>query len=232
MRKLFLLAIAVTACWPIAAAAQIETVVVTAERRGYGGDAPGVTLVERADHLVTKVKVTCDTRDPVRRTEELRLTLRDMIAQARHTGSISLSIGDEVLYEFTEESVDKTITADTRADTSSAYIVIRTELSKTDTFEAAAKRIQEFILHTPKTGRTEILIDEPYNLGLMNPERYRAELVAKVAEDSKHTAALFGAGYQVRVEGLQRAVQWFQSGKLDLSLYIPYGLVISPNGAP
>jgi hypothetical protein len=230
MRKLLMSAIAVAAFWPIAASAQLETVVVTAERRG-DGDAPGVTLVERADHLVTKVKVTCDTRDPVRRTEELRQTLRDMIAQARRSGSISLGIGDEVLYEFNEEAVDKTITADTRADTSSAYIVIRTELSKTDTFEASTKRIQEFILHTPKTGRTEILIDEPYNLGLMNAERYRAELVAKIADDSKHTAALFGAGYQIRIEGLQHAVQWFQSGKLDLSLYIPYGLVISPNGA-
>ena len=230
MRK-FLFAMAVAACWPFAAAAQIETVVVTAERN-YGGDAPGVTLVERADHLVTKVKVTCDTRDPVRRKEELRQTLRDMIAQARASGSISLGIGDEVLYEFTEESVDKTIIADARADTSDASVVIRTELSKTDTYEAATKRILEFILHTPKAGRTEILNNEPYNLGLMKPERYRAELVGKIADDSKHTAALFGAGYQVRIEGLQHAVQWFQSGKLDLSLYIPYSLVISPSGAP
>jgi len=230
MRK-FMFAAAVAACWPLAAAAQIETVVVSAERN-YGGDAPGVTLVERADHLVTKVKVTCDTRDPVRRKEELRQTLRDMIVQARNSGSISLGIGDEVLYEFTEESVDKTIVADARADTSDASVVIRTELSKTDTYEAATKRILEFILHTPKSGRTEILNNEPYNLGLMKPERYRAELVGKIADDSKHTAALFGAGYQVRIEGLQHAVQWFQSGKLDLSLYIPYSLVISPSGAP
>lgn len=230
MRK-FMFAAAVAACWPLAAAAQMETVVVTAERN-YGGDAPGVTLVERADHLVTKVKVTCDTRDPVRRKEELRQTLRDMIAQAKASGSISLGIGDEVLYEFTEESVDKTIVADARADTSDASVVIRTELSKTDTYEAATKRILEFILHTPKSGRTEILNNESYNLGLMKPERYRAELVGKIADDSKRTAALFGTGYQVRIEGLQHAVQWFQSGKLDLSLYIPYSLVISPNGAP
>src|ERR1700733_2055043 len=106
MRK-FLFAAAVAACWPFAAAAQIETVVVTAERN-YGGDAPGVTLVERADHLVTKVKVTCDTRDPVRRKEELRQTLRDMIAQARNSGSLSLGLGHRALFECTEESVDNT----------------------------------------------------------------------------------------------------------------------------
>jgi hypothetical protein len=66
----------------------------------------------------------------------------------------------------------------------------------------------------------------------MKPERYRDELVAKIAENAKHTASLFGPGYQVRVEGLQRGIQWFQSGQLDLSLYISYGLVISPNGSP
>jgi hypothetical protein len=213
------------------AQAQIETVVVTGSRN-YGGEAPGVTLVERADHLVTKVKVTCDTRDATRRKDELRQTLKEMIAEARRSGSISLGIGDEVLYEFNEDAIEKTMTEEARSDISTAFVVIRTELSKTDTFEAASKRIRDFIARTPKTGRTEILNEQPFNLGLMNAERYRAELVNKIAEDSKHTAALFGAGYQMRIDGLQHAVQWFPSGKLDLSLYIPYDLVISPNGAP
>jgi hypothetical protein len=229
--RTFILAAAIAAL-PISALAQVETVVVTGERAGYGSDAPGVTVVERADHLVTKVRVTCDTRDSDRRREELRQTLRDMIEGAKRTASISLGIGDEILYEFKESSIDKIITADVRSDTSNAYVVIRTELSKSDTFESATQRIRDFVAHTPKNGRTEIMIDQSFNLGLMKPERYRDELIGKIAEDSKHLAALFGTGYQVRIEGLQRAIQWFQSGQLDLSLYISYGLVISPNGAP
>jgi hypothetical protein len=229
--RTFILAVALAAL-PVCALAQVETVVVTGERASYGSDAPGVTVVERADHLVTKVRVTCDTRDADRRKEELRQTLKDMIEGAKRTASISLGIGDEILYEFKESSVDKIITADARSDTSNAYVVIRTELSKSDTFESATQRIRDFVAHTPKNGRTEIMIDQSFNLGLMKPERYREELIAKIAEDSKHLAALFGPAYQVRIEGLQRAIQWFQSGQLDLSLYISYGLVISPNGAP
>jgi hypothetical protein len=214
------------------AQAQVETVVVTGERISEGGDTPGIVVVERADHLVSKVRVTCDTRDAARRKEELRQTLKDMIATAKRTNSISLSTGDEILYEFKESSIDKVIREDQRSDTSSAYVVIRTELSKSDSFEGASQRIRDFIGHTPMNGRTEIPDEPTFNLGLMKPERYRDELVAKIAENAKHTASLFGPGYQVRVEGLQRGIQWFQSGQLDLSLYISYGLVISPNGSP
>lgn len=229
MRKfLFVTMLAIGAA--TSAAAQVETVVVTASRREDVPDMPGMTLTERADHLVTKVRVTCDTRDPVKRLDELRQTLKDMIAQAGRTGTISLSTGDEVLYDFDDTKIDKEIGAGSRPDTSEAYIVVRTELSKSDTFDAATQRIRDFVKRTPKTGRTEILADRSFNLGLMKPERYRAELIGVIAEDSKRTAALFGTGYQVRVEGLQRAIQWFQSGPLDLALYIPYSLVISPSG--
>jgi hypothetical protein len=214
------------------AQAQIESVVVTGERAGYSGEAPGVTVVERADHLVTKVRVTCDTRDAGRREDELRQTLKDMITEAKRTNSISLSTGDEILYDFKESTIDKVITADARSDTSNAYVVIRTELSKSDSFESATQRIRDFVAHTPKNGRTEIMLDQAFNLGLMRPERYRDELIAKIADDSKHLAAMFGPAYQVHIEGLQHAIQWYQSGQLDLSLYIPYGLVIAPNGAP
>jgi hypothetical protein len=229
--KAVLFGVALAALSAVPALGQIETVVVSGERSSYSSDAPGVTVVERADHLVAKVRVTCDTRDAQRRKDELRQTLKDMIAAAKRTDSISLGIGDEILYEFKESSVDKIIRADTRSDTSDAYVVVRTELSKSDTFEAATQRIRDFIAHTPMTGRTEIPDELSFNLGLMRPERYRTELISKIAEDSKRTAALFGPTYQVRIEGLQRSIQWFQSGQLDLSLYISYGLVVSPNGA-
>jgi hypothetical protein len=231
MRK-FVFGLMLAVCAATNAVAQIETVVVTASRREEAPDVPGVTLVERADHLVVKVRVICDTRDATQRAGELRQTLKNMIAEAGRGGTISLSTGDEVLYEFNESKIDKEIGSGSRPDTSEAFIVIRTELSKTDNYDEAVRRIYDFIKRTPKSGRTEILKDGDFNLGLMKPERYRPELVAKIAEDSKRTAALFGTGHQIRVEGLQHSIQWFQSGQLDLSLYIPYALIILPNGAP
>lgn len=214
------------------AQAPVETVVVTGSRIGYDSEAPNVTLPQRADHLVTKVRVVCDTRDLDKRKDELRQTLRSMISETGRTNSISLSVGDELLVDFTENMLDKVIVPDAKMDTSDAYVVIRTELTKDDTFDGATQRIRNFVARTPKVGRTEILIDEKFNLGLIKPERYRAELIARIAEDTKRIAQTFGADYTPRVEGLQRPIQWYQSGALDLALYIPYAVVIAPRGMP
>ena len=215
---------------PAGAQEATETVVVTGSRIAYDSDAPNVSLPQRADHLITKVRVVCDTRDLDKRKEELRQTLRNMIAGASR--SISLSVGDDILLPFTDKMLDKVIVPDSKADTSDAYVVIRTELTADDTFDGAVQRIKDYIARTPKSGRTEILTEQPFNLGIVEPERYRAQLVAKIAANVKDTAALFGSAYEARVEGLQRRIQWYQTGPLDLALYIPYGLVIAPHGAP
>jgi hypothetical protein len=236
MRQVILGFIAIAALSIVPALAQesdVETVVVTGSRiAGYDSEAPDVTLTQRADHLITKVQVVCDTRDLDKRKEELRETLRNMIAEAEKTSSISLSVGDEILVPFTDRMLDKVIVPDSRADTSDAYVVIRTELNKSDTFDGATQRIKDYIERTAKTGRTEILTNQPWNLGLKTPERYRDELIGKIASSTNQTAKLFGANYEVRIVGLQHRIQWYQTGPLDLALYIPYELTVAPHIAP
>ena len=95
-------------------------------------------------------------------------------------------------------------------------------------FDDATGRIERFIETTPKTGRTEVLREKEWELTIVGPEQYRAALIAKVAEDAKRTAALFGPEYVVHVEGLQHPIAWYQKGPLDLALYIPYSLTIAP----
>jgi hypothetical protein len=225
-----LLAAAMAFCGPAYAQADssVETVVVTGMRAGNDEGAPYVTITQRADHLVTKVRVVCDTRDPGKREEELRQTLLNMIAEARRGQSISLSVGDDILVDFTDKMLDKVIVPDTKADTSDAYVVIKTDLGRTDTFDGATQRIKDYVDRTAKVGRTEILMNESFNLGLVKPERYRDALLAKIAEDAKQTAAVFGPGFSVSLEGLERRISWFQSGPLDLSLYISYNMTVAP----
>ena len=125
---------------------QVETVVVTGSRMSEDAEYnPHVTLTHRADHLVTRVEVICDTRDPIKRKEELRQTLRAMITEARGSKSISLSVGEDILTEFTDKMLDKVIAPDSKADTSFARVVIRTELTKSDTFDEATQRIRDFV---------------------------------------------------------------------------------------
>jgi hypothetical protein len=211
------------------AAAQVEEVVVTAERRDEG--APSIILVKRADHLITQVKVTCDTRELSQRREELKATLRNMIAEAKRSDTISLGLGQSVLGELSENNFDDIIEPDARADTSQANVVIKTTISAKDTFNAATARIKEFVARTAKIGRAEILLERRYDLTIIGPEQYRDELITRIVAQSKHTADLFGSGYGVSVDGLEHTVSWYQKGPLDLALYIPYSQHVAPLGA-
>lgn len=212
--------------------AQMEEVVVTAERRGeFAQSAPNVVLVKRADHLITSVRVTCDTRDAAQRREELKATLRNMISAAGRSQMMSLGLGDSVLGELKESNFDEIILPDSRPDTSRAVVVVKTTISADDTYESATARVKAFIEKTTKVGRTEVLRQDTWSLTLIGPEQYHDALIARIAAESKKAAASFGPGYGVSIDGLERPVSWYQKGPLDLALYVPYSLHVAPLSA-
>jgi hypothetical protein len=214
--------------WSGNAQAQVETVVVTAERLNDQYEAPHLSMIKRADHLITRVNVMCDTREPGQRREELKATLRNMIHTAAGTSTISLGIGDKIVGELSESNFDSIIFPDVRADTSKATVIIKTKVSDADTFNAATARITDFIAKTSKVGRTEVLRENDWDLTIVGPEQYRDRIMVMIVADAKHTAEAFGPGYGISIEGLEHQVSWYQKGPLDLGLYIPYAMKIEP----
>jgi hypothetical protein len=208
--------------------AQVEEVVVTSAKAVYDEGTPHVTITRRADHLITRVRVVCDTRDESQRRNELRETLRNMIRTAGKTATISMAVGDSIVADFDETMLDTVIQPDSKIDTSYAFVIIKTAVSSSDTFDSATARIKKFIVQVPKVGRTEVLRDNRWDLTIIGPEQYRDEIVRKIADDAKHTAELFGSGYNVEVDGLQQQVTWYQIHPLDLALYVPYSLKVTP----
>jgi hypothetical protein len=208
------------------AQAQVETVVVTGSR--VPEEAVGIFIIKRADHVITSVVVTCDTRDPAQRREELKATLRGMLHAAAGTSTISLGVGDKTVDKLTEADFDDIIGTDSRPDTSRAVIIVKSTVSATDTLNAIVARATAFILKTAKVGRTEVYRQGDWDLTLIAPEQYREPILAKVVDDAKRASALFGAGYGISMEGLEHQVSWYQKGPLDLALYIPYAMKITP----
>jgi len=189
---------------------------------------PFVTLAKRADNLITTVRVVCDTRDLSQRRQELKTTLRNMIKAAPAAG-VELGLeGEEVIGRFDDTMLDAVIRPDGRPDTSVAILVVKTRVAPADTFDAATGRIKAFAEKTAKAGRTEILPNQDWNLTLIGPQRYRSEVLALVAEDARKVAGAFGGDYAVTAEGLQLPLSWYQSGPLELALYVPYKLTVTP----
>jgi hypothetical protein len=203
---------------------------VTAERMGASYNAPHIALVKRADHLITDVRVTCDTRDAGQRVTELKQTLRNLMKAAAGSPTISLGLGEKTLGDLMESNFSEIITTDSRSDTSAADIVIKTKVSKDDNINTAIARVLAFIQNTPKVGRTEVIRQGEWGLTVIGPDQYHDQIVTMIVADAKHIAETFGPHYGVNIEGLEHPVSWYQKGPLDLGLYVEYDMKIAPTG--
>ncbi len=205
----------------------VEEIVVTAQRlTEYDpNETPSVALRRRADNLIVTVRVICDTRDPGQRKSELLATLKALVKLAGQQG-IALGIEDEdeedVMVSLDPATLDEMIVAGGKPDTSMVSFTLKTKILPSDTYGSATGRIETFVERTPKVGRTEVLLSDDWNLTLFGPEQYRDQIIALVAADARKTAAAFGSDYGASVEGLTLPVTWYQSGPLELALYIPY----------
>ncbi|RYF94246.1 MAG: hypothetical protein EON95_06035 [Caulobacteraceae bacterium] len=209
---------------------EVGEVVVTGSRISEydATQTPHVVLRKRADNLIVQVVVVCDTRDASQRREELKATLRNLIRQAAKDPGVELGLGEEIVGAFDETMVDSIIGSATKVDTSQATLLVKTKVLPGDTLDSATGRIEKFVAATPKSGRTEILVQGEWNLTLIHPEQYRSEVIALIARDSLKSAAAFGDGYGVTAQGLQLPLSWYQSAPLELALYIPYRMEVRP----
>lgn len=212
---------------------QLDEIVVTGSRvrQWESSEIPQVTVPRRADNLIVAVRVVNDTREAAQRREELMQTLRAMARAAEGQPDIALSIDNEgALVPLTEDMVSTlTLGVDgNRADTSTASLVVKTPIRAADTLDSASSRIERFVAATPKTGRSLLNVWGGWELSIVNPNQYRGRVIEAIAADARTTSAAFGAGYAVEITGMANPLTWRQSGPLDLALFIPYAMSVTP----
>jgi hypothetical protein len=211
----------------------VDEIVVTGSKlNAYDAtETPQVAVLHRADNLIIQVRVVCDTREKGQRLDELKATIRNVLKEAAKDPRIALGQdSDEIIGGFDEADLDNMIAPDAKADTSYATFIVKTNVAKDDTYAAATGRIEAFIKRVGKVGRSEVLTGGDFELTLIGPAQYRPAVIAAIAEDARKSAAAFGSDYQVKAIGLEHSLSWYRAGPLDLALYIPYRLEISPLG--
>jgi hypothetical protein len=218
----------------IPAKAQIDEIIVTGNRiseiyDGVDAVPPHVTLDQRANYLVRWVRVECDTRDLVKRKQEIRSTLRNMLQQSKINDLISLATGDQFIRDFTEDSIAEDLQSGRRVETSYMRLLIKTPVDRSGIqYKDAIASIDSFVKFVRTVGRTEVVNTRDPALTLVDPEQYRGKLLALITADAKATALAAGPGYSYRLGNMAQRVRWIQNGTLSLSLYIPYDLEIVP----
>lgn len=213
--------------------AVIDEIVVTGARaiEWDPDDVPVIQLMRRADNLIVEVRVVNDTREATGRRSEITRTLQAMARAAAAEPAIELSIETEgALVPLTEDMVSTlTLGFDGgRSDTSVATLVVKTPIRPDDSLDSASDRIEAFVDDVPLTGRSLIAISGDWQLSIIDPPRYRSEILALIAADARQASAVFGDGYAVQIEGLSNRVTWRQAGPLQLGLFIPYDMTVTP----
>lgn len=217
-----------------------DEIVVTASRiTSSDYEQPHVIMKRRPDNVILSVSVICDTRDQVKRLDELQKTMVDVIAKAKSQPAIDLGIlieredddGNEISFvrPYDQAKFGDYVNGGYRADTSAIQLVLKTRVTdgyKTE--EDALKVFETFIDSVKTTGRTEIITDDDPVLSIISPQQYRYEIIDDIAKDARRVSAAFGAGYHVEADGLEAPLVFYQTGELELTLYIPYGFDVVP----
>ncbi|MEJ0044249.1 MAG: hypothetical protein WDM81_19425 [Rhizomicrobium sp.] len=206
---------------PLAAQAQVETVVVTGSRIHDEDEAPHLSITKRADHVITEVSVTCDTRELSQRRSELKETLRNMIRAAggtlddlaRHRKQ------DRAGFERVEFRFDHRARRPGRHEPRRRHH--QDQGLEGRYLQRCHRRSPDFIASVPKAGRTEVLRQGSWGLTIVGPEQYRDAIVAQIVADARHTADLFGPGNAVQVEGLEHQVAWYQKVRSTWGFIFP-----------
>lgn len=212
----------------------VEEIVVMGFRESLEyNEMPAITLKKKADFLTQQVRFVNDSRDPELRKREIISTIEAFIKESRKISNIALSYGDGFLapVNLTDESL-QIIEDRNRSDTSFVDIYIKVKLEENSRVKEKIAELKNFISKGKKTGRTELERQGDIGLSIVNPEKYRYEIIRKIFEENSKLQELVKGSCEVSVSGLERRVQWERSEVGELTLFIPYGTELKCGNAP
>jgi hypothetical protein len=203
----------------------IGEVVVTGSRV-MGDDystIPAVSIEKRADFLVQRVRLTNDTRAIDGRRTELYQMIRDFVNDAAKRPNVALGFGDDFLVPITAKDYEIPLSPGAkRPDTTSTEFYVKRALGPADDVAQALRELTTFIAKARMSGRTEIEPLYEVALSIVDPEKYRYEIISQIAADAKRLQGAVGVGCKVDISGLSGRVSWQRSDVSQLMLYTPY----------
>ena len=207
----------------------LDRIEVTGSRVTYRDllDTPAISLTRRGDYLLQSITLINDTRDADTRRDELHRTIAGLVATAGtryrvlHGDSYPLVL-DRGNYRVEVAEDGK------RPDVSRVELRLRHELGDASIDgEQIVRDLRDFARKADVVGRTEIELAGDTALGMNRPERYRYELIAAIAEDSKRIASMLGDSCRIELDGLNTRIDWERVGAIELLLYVPYTMLVT-----
>ncbi len=219
--------IALLALWCAHTQAQdeaVEEVIVSGIMdSGEYYEMPAVTLKKQGDFLVQDVKIVNDSRASDLREKEIRESLQALAESASKQGNIQLAYGDEFLRSLDPKDKSLVFLKDgSRADTSYFNFSVKQKINQQLSAQEQEAALEKFIKSAKKVGRTELDLKGEADLSIVTPEKYRYEVIQKIAEENTRLRQAIGQSCDIQLDGISNRVKWQRSGITELVIYIPY----------
>jgi hypothetical protein len=231
------LLVAIATVFSSTAAAQEIVVTATRYADRYEDLArPHVAIVRRADAVVATARIESDSRSLSDRSAELQRTLEAFERRARASQTVSVGLleegdaaGETWVSPFVVERAMERAAGGGRVDTSAVTVLLRTPVQPNESLDAAYGRLTSFAEGAPHPERVTIDVGSA-QLTVVDPEQYRAALIAAIGAEVRAVLAEVGPGHASAIEGLESRVVWRRTNELELTLFIPHRLRIVPAG--
>ncbi|WND03086.1 hypothetical protein QGN29_01740 [Temperatibacter marinus] len=188
---------------------------------------PAINLQKRADFMVLGVTIINDSRQKERREDEIYSTIEHMMERAQKSDHFSLGTGERIFQPLTTENFKlDLLPVPNKDDMSQVRLLVKAPLAGSVSANALAQSMKDFIRAARGVGRSDIVEQDRISLTVINPERYRMELIGKIAAHTSETARQFSEHYELSVHGLSNALKWKRRGLDMLTLYLPYNYTL------
>ena len=184
---------------------------------------PPITLVKDGEFVVQKIRIVNDSRNEETRYAEMRETIQLIVNKAKD-GGFELRFGQSIINNENFKDIPISGYAN-KSDVSSVKIEIKKDINPKDK-GAVVSDIDKAIASLKLVGRSEIIREE-FGIGILNPEKFRYEIIQAIVKDAKTVQALMGDDYQYNISGLDKRIRWVRYSFNQLELVIDYSCHIS-----
>lgn len=184
---------------------------------------PPITLIKLADFVALNCTITNDTREEEKRRGEIYETLKIMAEGAEKAKVIEIKSGVYVI-KADDYKIDLR-SAGERPDVSTADIILKVPLKENDSLVSLQSQLNEFVLNAKLIGRTELDVGE-FGISVVNPEKYRYELINKIFADISKIKESSKSELNISLLGLDKRLQIRRYSSKEIELYLDYNFII------
>jgi len=177
---------------------------------GYASSVPPVRVQTRADYLAVPVSVQSDTKDPLKRIDQIENALRCLADRVKQQGDLAIRPGSVSL---SPRDTTKSFISYEPSPAPPVQLYLLASLKPETSVFALTKRIHQLVV-----GNT--------TLGVNDPEKFRPQLLGLIAKSVADTRKILGANGSTELDGLENPIAVMVVNETDVMLFINFRVKI------